>query len=849
MGKNVDLFGQVFRFFFIIGLMLVQAPNSSGKIDLNANGLSDLWEMLYNETPLMPDADDDGDGFTNRQEAIAGTHPRDPQSRPLHALANHATPFAQHIAALPGKEYILEHSPDLSSGSWIEIERFAVDTPGTVALPADEGFYRSSVRDRDSSGDGLQDWEKILLGFNPAATHTDRYPDSDMTRAKAALAQTNILTLHAARSRFTRGDHTPALLVLRRPEGLGEITVHLEVSGAGLPDIDFSGLPSEVRLGFSERQRYLPLYGLTGSGSSPGPLSFTVRLTAGEAFQFGSSAEATFTLEPAPQPGQPTATEAARFLRQCTFGPTPAMVEEVRAAGFSQWLEAQFQKPIGQHRPILDQMVNEGVELKTNQKMNAWWTQAMRGPDPLRQRLAFALSQIMVVSDNVAALRNRPRGMASYYDMLLENAFGNFRDLLEAVTYHPCMGLYLSHRGNLPPDPTINRFPDENYAREVMQLFTIGLWKLNPDGSQQTDEAGNAIPTYSNDDITELARVFTGMSWGVWNTSDWRAFKRQNDPDNPDPDASFILPMKVWNGPFSIRNSETGEWEEVFYHDQGEKQFLGATLPASTGNDPAYARADIGRALDVLFEHPNVGPFIARLLIQRLVTSNPSPAYLERVTQAFNGNSPHNPESLRGDMPSVWRAILLDPEARDLSRRNDPHHGRLKEPYLLFVEIARAFNASSTSGRYEIYNIDDDFGMQPLRSPSVFNFYLPDFQPSGALRENGLVGPEFQITTAVTAITVPNLFQNRLPGNLSSVKIEEHEVYLDFDEAVALADDTDALINHLDQRLTGGLLSPESYATFYHALQHPRILNASAKNRAHLALYFFATSPEFAVLR
>ena len=426
-------------------------------------------------------------------------------------------------------------------------------------------------------------------------------------------------------------------------------------------------------------------------------------------------------------------------------------VKQVMTMGYSAWIDDQFSRPIGTLSPFVQwaDAQPSSAQIYNDIKQDAWWGRAMglpklrpdasttQLPDPLRQRVAFALSQIFVISDNMETLGTNPAGMINYYDMLENNAFGNYRDLLFGVATHPCMGIYLSHLGNAKADPVANTFPDENFAREVMQLFSIGLWMLNTDGTQQLDATGQPIPTYSNANITEMARVFTGLSH--WN-SDFNGYSDD-----------FTQPMIGWDA----------------YHDLGTKTLLlGVTTPARTaspGSTGTATFADVNAAIDNLFNHPNVGPFVARQLIQRFITSNPSPAYIARVATAFNNNG----SGVRGDMKAVIKAMLLDDEARNPLMRSDPTYGKLREPFLKCVNFAHAFNATSQAGWYYLDSFILDHDEEPLKSPSVFNFYLPNYTPPGALAQAGLVAPEFQIINASSGTLAPNYFWNAIDGELA----------------------------------------------------------------------------------
>jgi uncharacterized protein (DUF1800 family) len=352
--------------------------------------------------------------------------------------------------------------------------------------------------------------------------------------------------------------------------------------------------------------------------------------------------------------------------------------------------------------------------------VSSFYQQALQADDQLRQRTAFALSQIFVVS-MVDLANERAESVASYYDMLGSNAFGNFRTLLQDVAMHPAMGQYLSHLKNRQEDLLVGRVPDQNFAREIMQLFSIGLQQLNTDGTLKLDGNGAPIETYSTADIEGLSSVFTGFSWYGPDTLNARFAGRLQDPER------LVMPMQGYPQ----------------YHSVLEKRFLGTAVAPQSPADPA---ASLKAAIDTLVAHPNVGPFISRRLIQRLVTSAPSPAYVRRVAAVFNNNG----LGTRGDLKAVVRAILLDDEARSTTVAADPQFGKLKEPVLRLTAFLRAFGARSDSGKV-LMNITDDpgltLGQTPLRSPSVFNFYRPGYVPAGG--EAAMLGmtlPEMQIT-------------------------------------------------------------------------------------------------------
>jgi uncharacterized protein (DUF1800 family) len=491
------------------------------------------------------------------------------------------------------------------------------------------------------------------------------------------------------------------------------------------------------------------------------------------------------------------------------------------------------------------------MQLYGNWKEFSWWNRALGvpklrpdasttvAPDPLRQRVAFALSEILVASDRPEALAVEQRGMANFYDLFEQHAFANYRDLLQAGALHPVMGIYLSHLGNQKANPATNVFPDENFAREIMQLFSIGLWQLNPDGTRQLNPQGQPIPTYNNSDITELARVFTGLSFG--NNANFTLYPRD-----------FTVPMKGWDA----------------YHDCNPKTLLGGLqLPArtaSSGNTGTATMADVSAAVDNLFNHQNVGPFVAYRLIQRFVTSNPSPAYVGRVAAKFANNG----AGVRGDMKAVIKAILLDQEARDPAMLTQPTWGKLREPVLANVNLARAFNATSPSGWYPL----DQFALahlqDPMNSPSVFNFFLPTHSPAGPVTQAGLVAPEFQIVNASTAISGANYYWNHILSQLQywGVGNASYGVTLNLSPELQflvpaanvndnvpppLANpDIDGLLRRLDLALTGGTLTPENYQIVREAML--RISTSSwqwHRERIRMAIYLITTSADFHVLR
>ena len=544
---------------------------------------------------------------------------------------------------------------------------------------------------------------------------------------------------------------------------------------------------------------------------------------------------------------QPTAAEASRFLAQSTFGPSEAGITALASQTYGEWINAQFAAPQTLHRDHMNQRAASTTPPNYSQGhlLESFWKQAVTGEDALRQRVAFALSQIFVVSFNDSNVAQYPRGVASYLDMLGANAFGNYRDLLEAVTLHPMMGLYLSHLRNQKEDARTGRVPDENYAREVMQLFSIGLYQLDAQGQKVLGGNGQPQDSYTAADIQGLARVFTGFSWYAGpNDADRTDSRFFGGSANPDRDWQPMQPYPK-------------------FHSTLEKRFLGTVIPAQTTADP---RASLKTALDTLFNHPNVGPFIGRQLIQRLVKSNPSPEYVGRVAAAFADNG----AGVRGDMKAVIRAVLLDPEART-PLASDPAEGKLREPVLRLAHWMRAFNARSTGGNFAgIDNTDDPasrLGQSAMRSPSVFNFYRPGYvPPNTALAAQGLVAPELQLTHEVSVAGYLNYLQGWVTLNPNSTR----DVRQDYSREMALADQPTAanptdLVERMNLLLMGGAMSDTLRQALVTAIAGRAIpaatrdsagnvtnqaaIDSARRDRASIAIFLTLASPEYLAQR
>ena len=490
----------------------------------------------------------------------------------------------------------------------------------------------------------------------------------------------------------------------------------------------------------------------------------------------------------------PSKVEASRFLAQATFGPNEAEIDKLAGMSYGQWIDEQFAKPTTLHRLYINQAAADaaqfGQQLTNTHFYDSWWTQVLGSDDQLRQRVAFALSQILVISFSDATLRNHTRGVASFYDMLADKSFGNYRDLLEGVTFHPMMGIYLSHMKNMKEDPATGQLPDLNFAREISQLFAIGENKLNPDGTVAMGSDGKPLVGYTSADLAGLAKVFTGLSWYAGNETADRTRNRYfgNDPHLE----RDWRPMQAYDE-YAANTS---------FHSISEKKFFGVTIPASSKPD---TMGDVKIALDAIFAHPNVGPFLGKQLIQRLVTSNPSPAYVGRVAAAFNDNG----SGVRGDMKAVVKAVLLDSEARAVGTAATA--GKVREPLLRVSHMLRAFNATSRTGRWTGIGNTDDPGTRlnqtAMTAPTVFNFYRPGYVPtSQALMAANVVVPEMQITHDVSVAGYTNYIRSLTVPNANA------DIRHKYDAEVALAETPAALVDHMNVLLFGGTM-PEALKT------------------------------------
>lgn len=544
---------------------------------------------------------------------------------------------------------------------------------------------------------------------------------------------------------------------------------------------------------------------------------------------------ATVPPPPPPPPPPPTgqedmtlnsAAKAASFLSKTTFGGTQEQIDAAQGKLASNLLTAEFAKTPRYILPDLKAQFEGGQEVDNRAHASAFWNAMIEGDDQLRQRMVFALSQIVVISDN--PMGNKPLTNAQYIDTLSEHAFGNYRDLLKEITYTPAMARYLTFLRNRKGNERTGRMPDENYAREFLQLFTTGLVELNMDGTQKLS-GGKPIEIFDNEDIVGLAKVFTGLSYkgtGFWNA----------DAD--------------------------GEYSRlVMYQDQHselEKRFMGKTIAAGTSGDDA-----IDQAIDHIFEHPNLAPFISRQLIQRFTSSSPTPAYVRRVAGAFEtGRYTSIDEKqfgtgIRGDLQATLAAILLDEQFYD--NRAGIQDGKVREPVLRFIHWARAFDVGNVMAENEwwlLYNAGKNtrLGQQPFQSPSVFNFYRPGYVAPGTATGNaGLTAPELQIVNDGAAIGYANFMLNFVYNSTPTRNDAVDSFVPDYTDEVALADKPEDLADHLNTLLLGGRMSAVTKDRIIAVLNEipirtdPDEAAADKITRASLAVYMAVTSPAFAL--
>ena len=530
------------------------------------------------------------------------------------------------------------------------------------------------------------------------------------------------------------------------------------------------------------------------TGSAPAAVAGLALVACGGGGGSGSSAPSTGAPSSVPVVKPQSDAEAARFLLQASLSASSGEIAAVRSEGFAPYLDRAMRQ--ANDVSAADYFAARGFDkVDANRFYNGtttgdWmiWSQLLSGGNVVRKRFALALSEFFVVSLGDIDISWRGPAIGEYWDILNRNAFGSFRTLIEEITLSPAMGVYLNTRGNRRADPRTGRVPDENYGREIMQLFSIGLFELNPDGTPRTN-GGEPIETYTNDDVTGIAKVFTGYDFDYSQTQSFP------DPTNP---ARTVAGVDFVRRPMTADPSKWSRPRTAGFHEQEEKRFLGLVIPAGTS-----ASDSLRLALDHLVAHPNVGPFFARQMIQRLVTSNPSPAYVGRVAAAFANNG----QGGRGDLGAVFKAVLLDEEARGMANVANPAFGKLREPMLRFVQLARTFGVRSASGNFEVGSLSDPanrLGQSPLRSPSVFNFFRPGYFPTGSqIASNNLLAPEFQIVNETSVAGYINFLEGAVGMSAGYLR----DLSLDYAAELPLAHDVPRLVAHLDLLLTANQLS------------------------------------------
>jgi len=516
--------------------------------------------------------------------------------------------------------------------------------------------------------------------------------------------------------------------------------------------------------------------------------------------------------------------EAQRVLARATFGGDYADIQSVVGMDAAAWVKAEINKPATLYLPGLAARQNAGENIDAQAHRGVFWNTMIGANDQLRTRMVFALSQLFVISD--ADMYGQTLQVGYFLDVLANNAFGNYRDLLEEVTYSSAMARYLTYWRNEKGDPATGRMPDENYAREIMQLFTIGVIELNQDGTPKLTN-GQEVETFNNDDVEGLARVFTGFSWqgpGFYTGSQGNNSKR----------------LVIFDG----------------QHSSLEKRFLGTVIPPNTGGDES-----VKIALDTIFEHPNVAPFVSRQLIQRFTASSPSPEYVKRVADVFDAGvyTSHNGTVFgtgeRGDLEATIAAILLDPSVNDSTATTDIENGKVREPVLKFVHWVRAFDLTDIDSDREHMLRDASspssaLGQQPLFAPSVFNFYRPGFvAPGTETGERGLTAPEFQLVNEGSVIGFMNIMTRYIFDD-SSHSGTAPSFTPDYSPEILIADNPGALVDYLDLLLTGNTMTPELKADIVEAVTAvPVTSDADRQRRAQLAAFMTISSPAYAIQR
>ena len=556
--------------------------------------------------------------------------------------------------------------------------------------------------------------------------------------------------------------------------------------------------------------------------------------------------------------------EAHRFLTQASLGFDTNDVNAVMSMGIEGWIDDQINNTTTSYMAdAVDevfQIIKDSIDfynssLPPNEQIEyprrpnwgdfnyAWWHTNSMNEDLLRHKVAAALTEILVIS-RLSDISGYGDGMATYYDLLLDGAFGNYEDLLYNVTLSPMMGFYLSHLNNPKSDPANDIHPDENFAREIMQLFSIGLYELNMNGTRK-QQGGNDIPTYDNDDIKEYAKVFTGLGVG-----DLLDHLKDTIVGNWDDEVYFghglwvadvQIPMRMWD------TDIPGTWRDEDQHEDGPKYLLNTTLPAGQSG-----LKDVQDAVGDLFHHDNVAPFISLRLIQRLVKSNPSPQYIQAVAQKFVNDG----TGTRGNMAAVVKEILIHPEARACSYQMDDTNSKLKEPLFRYTQFARMMDKSNPLGlNWNINNnFRDEAGQDILASPSVFNFFLYDDSPNGPINDQGLVAPEFKIHDSRTSVGyMNNAYRWTISRDIMTqwdFNYPNNYVHWDINNLIPLAKDPESYLNWIDKHVLGGQMSDRTRHIIRTAVNgyYPGAWNWEER-RITLGMYLALVAPEYSVMR
>ncbi len=584
----------------------------------------------------------------------------------------------------------------------------------------------------------------------------------------------------------------------------------------------------------------------TNQTANPSPLDQSGFIVDNSSSSNGANAGVsggTNTHNPTDKKTPPTEQEAARFLMQASFGGTYEQIQTVQTKGFETWLDDELNRPWVEGNSHFNWFYDHGymqaetLNLQSTGMDNSLWRKLMAAPDVLRQKVAYALSQIFVVSINgVGATIWRNLVVLTYMDLLEKNAFSNYKDLLRAITLSPAMGTYLNMAGSRKASGTSS--PDENYAREVMQLFSIGLYELNEDGTLKKNASGQPIETYTQQNVTQLAAIFTGWNYKSNNTPSYTALKYLQQPMSND----------------------------SRYFTTGEKLFFDQTVSSGTSAQDA-----LFQVLDYLSAHHNIGPFIGRQLIQRLVCSSPSPAYVGRITRVFNNDG----SGVRGNLKAVIKAILLDDEARklptDTSSTAYKSYGKLKEPVYRVTQWGRTFSARSNkandtqvqiskdpvSGKYSAvsyweigdYSSDTLLAQSPMRSPSVFNFFRPGYVPPlGDMSTASVTAPEFQLCNEVTVAAYLNLIKGL-------IDVGRYDVTANYSASdLALTENPTDFVNRYSLLLTADSLSPTTKRWIVDAITgitgsrtSNSVTISQQQDRLKVAIFLIMATPEYMV--